>query len=92
MVLLAIKIEEFYDSRLPDLFSHYKCRYFPQTASEREQDEYKAYRKRMFERQDVLFQKDWQEVLQRNDLNDHQQRILADLSKWRDELMKSIEE
>ena len=90
--LKAISTESFNDNRLPDLFSHYKCRYFPQTASEREQDEYQAYRKRMFERQDVLFQKDWQEVQQRNDLNDHQQRILADLSKWRDELMKSIEE
>ena len=89
--LKNIKAEEFNDNRLPDLFAHYKCRYFPQTASEREQDEYQAYRKRMFERQDVLFQKDWQEVQQRNDLNDHQQRILADLSKWRDELMKSIE-
>ena len=89
--LKAISTESFNDNRLPDLFSHYKCRYFPQTASEREQDEYQAYRKRMFERQNVLFQKDWQELQQRNDLNEHQQRILADLSKWRDELMKSIE-
>ena len=90
--LKAISTESFNDNRLPDLFAHYKCRYFPQTASEREQDEYQAYRKRMIERQDVLFQKDWQELQQRNDLNEHQQRILADLSKWRDELMKSVEE
>ncbi|MBR6026476.1 MAG: exodeoxyribonuclease I [Neisseriaceae bacterium] len=89
--LKNIKTEEFNDNRLPNLFSHYKCRYFPQTASARERDEYRSYRKRMIERQDALFPKDWEEVMQRNDLNEHQQCVLADLSKWRDELIKSIE-
>ena len=89
--LKNIKTEEFNDNRLPNLFSHYKCRYFPQTASARERDEYRSYRKRMIERQDALFTKDWEEVMQRNDLNEHQQCVLADLSKWRDELIKSIE-
>ena len=78
---------DFADERLTDLLLHYKARNFPKSLSSQEKELWEEYRVENLQKMMPNFMKEFQEIVNNQNLNSQEEYILEEIKLWLENIL-----
>lgn len=78
---------DFADERLTDLLLHYKARSFPKSLSSQEKELWEEYRVKNLQKMMPNFMKEFQEIVNNQNLNSQEEYILEEIKLWLENIL-----